>query len=162
MNFAVLVREINIKFQRCLAVAASLESKRRKRRKVSVKGHLLRIIDQMCVCSVASVVSDSLQPYRLQPSRLRRAWDSPGRILERVLQGTFLTQGSNVSCLLHWQVGSLPTSAIWEAYSYLIEMSSLNYYRIFHWQKKYIQVKTERKDFQRSAVPIQSKSICSA
>ena len=65
MNFAVLVREINIKFQRCLAVAASLESKRRKRRKVSVKGHLLRIIDQMWVCSVASVVSDSLQPYRL-------------------------------------------------------------------------------------------------
>ncbi|KAM7242951.1 hypothetical protein CapIbe_005445 [Capra ibex] len=33
MNFAVLVREINIKFQRCLAVAASLESERRKRRK---------------------------------------------------------------------------------------------------------------------------------
>ena len=40
---------------------------------------------------------------------------------------------TKVSCLLHWQVGSLPTSAIWEAYSYLIEISSLNYYWIFHW-----------------------------
>ena len=65
MNFAVLVREINIKFQRCLAVAASLESERRKRRKVRVKGHHLRIIDQTCVCSVTSVASDSLRPSRL-------------------------------------------------------------------------------------------------
>ena len=112
MNFAVLVREINIKFQRCFAVAASLESERRKRRKVRVKGHHLRIIDQTCVCSVTSVASDSLRPYRLQPSRLRRAWDSRGRILEWVLQRTFLTQGSNVSCLLHWQVGSLPLTPL--------------------------------------------------
>ena len=33
----------------------------------------------MYVCSVASVRSDSLQPYRLQPARLLCSWDSPGK-----------------------------------------------------------------------------------
>ena len=43
------------------------------------------------------------------------------RIMEWVatsyLQGIFLTQGLNphLLCLLHWQVGSLPTSTTWEA-----------------------------------------------
>ena len=31
------------------------------------------------MCSVASVVSDSLQPRRQQPTRLPRPWDSPGK-----------------------------------------------------------------------------------
>ena len=30
-------------------------------------------------CEVASVVSDSLRPHRLQPTRLLRPWDSPGK-----------------------------------------------------------------------------------
>ena len=30
-------------------------------------------------CQVASVVSDSAQPYRWQPTRLPRPWDSPGK-----------------------------------------------------------------------------------
>ena len=30
-------------------------------------------------CEVASVVSDSLQPHRRQPTRLRHPWDSPGK-----------------------------------------------------------------------------------
>ena len=32
-----------------------------------------------CCCSVASVVSDSSRPHRLQPTRLPRPWDSPGK-----------------------------------------------------------------------------------
>ena len=30
-------------------------------------------------CQVASVVSDSVQPHGLQPTRLLRPWDSPGK-----------------------------------------------------------------------------------
>ena len=30
-------------------------------------------------CQVASVVSDSVQPHRRQPTRLPRPWDSPGK-----------------------------------------------------------------------------------
>ena len=32
-----------------------------------------------CCCKVTSVVSDSVQPHRWQPTRLRRPWDSPGK-----------------------------------------------------------------------------------
>ena len=32
-----------------------------------------------CCCYVASVVSDSVQPHRRQPTRLRRPWDSPSK-----------------------------------------------------------------------------------
>ena len=32
-----------------------------------------------CCCEVASVVSDSVQLHRRQPTRLRRPWDSPGK-----------------------------------------------------------------------------------
>ena len=52
--------------------------------------------------------------YRLQPPRLLCSWDSLGKNTavgcHALLQGTFLTQGSNPSllCLLHWKVGSLP------------------------------------------------------
>ena len=31
-----------------------------------------------CCCQVASVVSDSVRPHGLQPTRLLRPWDSPG------------------------------------------------------------------------------------
>ena len=49
----------------------------------------------------------------LQPARLLRPWDSPGKNTEvgshALLQGIFPTQGLNLrlSHLLHWQVGSL-------------------------------------------------------
>ena len=64
---------------------------------------------------VASVLSNSLQPSKLQPAILlfqRRA--SPGKSTgvgcHARLQGVFLAQGSNPGLLhlLHWQVGSLP------------------------------------------------------
>ena len=32
-----------------------------------------------CCCCVASVVSNSAQPHRRQPTRLPRPWDSPGK-----------------------------------------------------------------------------------
>jgi len=55
-------------------------------------------------------MSDSLQPYGLQPVRLLCPWDSPGKNTavgcRALLQGIFLTQGSNLH-LLHWQEGSL-------------------------------------------------------
>ena len=37
---------------------------------------------QICLlhyCYVASVVSDSVRPHGLQPTRLLRPWDSPGK-----------------------------------------------------------------------------------
>ena len=32
-----------------------------------------------CCCQVTSVVSNSVQPHRLQPTRLLHPWDSPGK-----------------------------------------------------------------------------------
>ena len=67
----------------------------------------------MCECSVTSVLSESLQPHGLQPTRLLCPWDSPGKNTGMgclaLLQGIFPTQGSNLRllCLLHWQAGSL-------------------------------------------------------
>ena len=60
------------------------------------------------------VASDSVQLYGLQPTRLLCPRDSPGKKTGMgchfLLQGVFLTQGSNPNllCLLHLQVGSLP------------------------------------------------------
>ena len=57
---------------------------------------------------------DSLQPYGLQPANLLCPWDSPGKHngvgCHALLQGIFLTQGSNLHLLhlLHWQEDSLP------------------------------------------------------
>ena len=57
-----------------------------------------------CCCVSHSVMSDSLQRHGLQPIRLLCPWDSPGKNTgagcHALLQGIFLTQGSN-SGLLH-------------------------------------------------------------
>ena len=51
-----------------------------------------------------SVMPNSLRPYRLQPTRLLCPWDFPdkdiGLVCHFLLQGIFLTQGSNLN-LLH-------------------------------------------------------------
>ena len=68
-------------------------------------------------CSNVScpVMSDSLQPYRLQLFRLLCPWDFQGQntgvSCQALVQKIFLTQGLNphLLCHLHWQVGSLPT-----------------------------------------------------
>ena len=56
-----------------------------------------------CACSFASVMSDSLQPHGLQPTRLLCPWDSPGKNTgvgcHALLQGIFLIQGPS-ACLL--------------------------------------------------------------
>ena len=39
------------------------------------RGH----VNVHCCCQVASVMSDSVQPHRRQPTRLPRPWDSPGK-----------------------------------------------------------------------------------
>ena len=50
-----------------------------------------------CCCKVTSVMSDSVQPHRREPTRLPRPWDSPGQNtgVGSLLQGIFPTQGSN-------------------------------------------------------------------
>ena len=56
------------------------------------------------VCVSHSVVLGSLQPHGLQPTRLLCPWDFPGKNTgvgcHFLLQGIFLTQGSNPD-LLH-------------------------------------------------------------
>ena len=64
--------------------------------------------------SGASVMSNSLQPYRLEPTRLLCPWGFPGKHTgvgcDFLLQGIFPTQGWNwhLLPLLHWQEDSLP------------------------------------------------------
>ena len=83
----------------------------------------------MCVhmCQVTSVVSDSLQVYGLQPTRLLCPWDSPGKNTgvgcHALLQGIFLTQGLNLG-LLHWQAGSLPLAPRGKPVLYVIYSQS--------------------------------------
>ena len=55
-----------------------------------------------------SVVSDSLQPHILQPTRLLCPWNSPGKntgmCSHSLLQEIFLTQGSNLGLLYCRQI----------------------------------------------------------
>ena len=68
----------------------------------------------MCVCKVASVVSDSLWPFGHSLSGSSVHGDFLGKNTgvgcHALLQGIFPTQGLNLCllCLLHWQAGSLP------------------------------------------------------
>ena len=68
----------------------------------------------MHACEITSVVSNSVQPCGLRPARHLSSWDSLGKNTgvgcHALLQGIFLTQGSNLCLLrlLHWQAGSLP------------------------------------------------------
>ena len=73
---------------------------------------------QCAVCWVASGMLDSLRPHELQPARLLRPWDSPGKntgVGCHALQGIFLTQGSNLSLFLELAGRLFTTSATWEA-----------------------------------------------
>ena len=74
---------------------------------------LLSTLGTYKVVSVSSVMSDSLQPHGLWPTRLLCPWDFPGKNTglgcHSFLQRIFPTQGLN-PCLLHWQAYSLPLS----------------------------------------------------
>ena len=61
----------------------------------------------MCTCSVASVVSDSLSPYRLQLIRLLCPWD-------------YLGKNTEVSCHVLLQ-GIKPAFLALQAYSFTAE-----------------------------------------
>ena len=58
----------------------------------------------VCVCGNCLVVSNSLWPHGLKPTRLLYLWNSPGKNTgvgcHSLFQGIFLTQGSNPG-LLH-------------------------------------------------------------
>ena len=74
---------------------------------------------------VASVMSNSLRPHGLQPTKLLCPWNSPGKntgvSCHTFLQWIFPTQVSSPHLLhhLHWQVGSFSTGAMWEALNIL-------------------------------------------
>ena len=59
--------------------------------------------ESVCACSVDLLVSNSLPPYGLWPSRLLCSWNSPGKNTRvgcfALLQGIFLTQRSNLLLL---------------------------------------------------------------
>ena len=67
-------------------------------------------------CCVYTVLSDSLGPHGLEPTRLLCPWDfsqkNTGVGCHFLLQGFFTTQGltPHFPCLLHWQVDTLPPS----------------------------------------------------
>ena len=61
----------------------------------------------ICCCIVTSVLSDSLQSYGLQPTRLLCSWNSLGKSTgvgcHALLQRIFPTQGSDLGLLHHRQ-----------------------------------------------------------
>ena len=72
----------------------------------------------VCVCVSCSVMSDSLQPHRLQPTRLLCPWNSPGKNTRlgthSLLQGILPTQGSSPG-LPHCRQILHHLRATWEA-----------------------------------------------
>ena len=61
---------------------------------------MIEAVFELCVHVLSrSVVSDSLRPHGLWPTRLLCPWDSPGKNTgvggHALLQGVFPTQGSN-------------------------------------------------------------------
>ena len=73
-----------------------------------------------CACSV---VSNSLRPYGVQPTRLLCSWDFSGKNIgvgcHFLLWGIFPTQGSNSRLLhlLYWQIQALPLSHLGNPFS---------------------------------------------
>ena len=77
--------------------------------------HVRHLAETWCLLQAKSLQScPTLWPHGLQPTRLLCPGDSPGKNTSvgsfTLFQGIFPTQRSNLSfsCLLHWQVGSLP------------------------------------------------------
>ena len=64
---------------------------------------LKRLVKSEKVKVLVTVVSDSLRPHGLQPTRLLCPWDSPGKNMavgsHILLQGIFPIQGSNPGLL---------------------------------------------------------------
>ena len=89
------------------------------------------LIYMLCNLLSYTVMSDSLQPHGLWPSRFLCLWNFLGKSIgvscHFLLQGIFPTQGLNLCplCLLHWQADSLHR-ATWEAlfdiYIYIVNL----------------------------------------
>ena len=83
-------------------------------------------------------MSDFLKPYEQQPTRFLCPWDSPGKYTgvgcHFLLQGIFLTQGSNLQllCLLNQQAGST-TGTTWEALYACVPGCYSKYYKYISW-----------------------------
>ena len=99
-------------------------------------------------CLVASVVSNSLRPHGLQPTRLLCPWDSPdkntGVGCHSHLQQIFPTQGSNphLLCLLHCrQIEPLGKAAMEKTQSqipaspFTICMNLNIFFKKLHWSQ---------------------------
>ena len=81
-----------------------------------------------------SVTCNSFWPHGLQPARLLCPWDFPGRdtgvCYHFLLQGIFLTQGSN-RCLLHWQADSLPLNHLGSPHTVVVKCVCVCVYIIY-------------------------------
>ena len=88
---------------------------------VSTCAGIRYILGNHCVCLVASVMSNSMPPYGLSPTRLLCPWDSPdentGVACHALLQGSSLTQGSKPMSLVSPALAGrlFTTSTTWEA-----------------------------------------------
>ena len=65
------------------------------------------------ICCITSVVSDSVQPHRWQPTRLPRPWDSPGKNIG--VGCHFLLQCVKVKSLSRVQLLATPWTAASQA-----------------------------------------------
>ena len=98
----------------------------------------------MCACSGASAVSDSWPPCGLKHVRLLCPWDSPdmktGVGCHALLQGIFLTQGSNLH-LLHckWIFNPLRHICV---YTYITELFCVH---LKHVSKLYFSILSSMK-----------------
>ena len=73
---------------------------------------------RVCVCSVASLMSDSLRPCGLQPAKLLYPWDSPGKNFIGVdYPGDLPNSGIETMSLTSPALagGFFTTSTTWEA-----------------------------------------------
>ena len=91
----------------------------------------------VCVCTLHhSVMSDSLRPIGLSPTKLLCPWDSPGRNTgvggHALLQGIFPTQGLNLCLfyLLHWQVDYLPLRPLGSPISTVLQINHPESYTV--------------------------------
>ena len=78
--------------------------------------HLEDIAIYISMYAQSSVLSNSLQPYGLQPSRIPCSWNSLGKntgaCCHFLLQGIFLTQGSSLHLLLCRQFPALKADSL--------------------------------------------------
>ena len=87
-----------------------------------------------CCCLVTKSRLTLLQPHGVQPTRFLCPWDFPGKSTgvgcHFLLQGIFLTQGSNpcVPCLLCWQVDSWALHHLWASVCVIFRFPSITDY----------------------------------